>query len=87
MFTKRSYHHGIVLIRCEGCEGVHLIADNLGWFEDSSVNVEDIIKRNGEEYKKLSVDGLFQMSTNDIFKKEDENNNNNNIEGENNIKH
>jgi protein import protein ZIM17 len=66
MFTKRSYHHGIVLIRCEGCEGIHLIADNLGWFEDSSVNIEEILQRNGEKYKKLSAEGLFQMSTQDV---------------------
>jgi mitochondrial protein import protein ZIM17 len=68
MFTKRAYHHGIVLIRCEGCEGVHLIADNLGWFEDTSVNVEIIIERMGEKYKKLSAEGLFQMSTQDVLK-------------------
>ncbi len=67
MFTKTSYHKGVVLIKCEGCEGVHLIADNLGWFEDSSVNVEDIIKRKGEEYRKLNVEGLFQMSTKDAM--------------------
>jgi protein import protein ZIM17 len=71
MFTKRSYHHGIVLIRCEGCEGVHLIADNLGWFDDTSINVEDIIKRKGEEYRKLSVEGLFSLSDSDPFNKAD----------------
>jgi protein import protein ZIM17 len=69
MFTKRSYHHGIVLIRCEGCEGVHLIADNLGWFDDTSINVEDIIKRKGEEYRKLSVEGLFSLNDSDTFNK------------------
>ncbi len=68
MFTKRSYHNGIVLIKCEGCDGVHLIADNLGWFEDTSINVEDIIKRRGEDYRKLSVQGLFSMSETDISK-------------------
>jgi arsenate reductase-like glutaredoxin family protein len=44
-----------------------LIADNLGWFEDSSTNIEEIMKRNGEEYKKLNVEGIFQLSTNDEF--------------------
>jgi protein import protein ZIM17 len=66
MFTKRSYHHGVVLIKCEGCEGIHLIADNLGWFEDTSLNIEMILERNGEKYKKLSAEGLFQISTEDI---------------------
>jgi len=67
MFTKRSYHHGIVLIKCEGCNGVHLIADNLGWFEDTNLNIEDIIKNKGEEYKKLNVEGLFQLSSKDAM--------------------
>jgi protein import protein ZIM17 len=67
MFTKRSYHYGIVLIKCEGCNGVHLIADNLGWFEDTNLNIEDIIKNKGEEYKKLNVEGLFQLSSKDAI--------------------
>lgn len=66
MFTKRAYHYGSVLIRCEGCEGVHLIADNLGWFEDANVNVEDILKSKGEEFKKMTVDGLFQFGESKI---------------------
>ncbi len=32
-FSKKSYEEGVVLIRCEGCDKLHLIADNLGWFE------------------------------------------------------
>jgi protein import protein ZIM17 len=61
MFTKRAYHHGIVLIKCDGCQNFHLIADNLGWFEDSSTNVEDILKSRNEEYKRFTVDGLFHL--------------------------
>jgi hypothetical protein len=73
MFTKNSYHNGIVLIRCEGCENYHLIADNLGWFKDSKTNIEDIMKEKGEDYKKLTVDGLFQLSENDILEQKLEN--------------
>jgi len=39
-FTKKSYEDGVVLIRCDSCENNHLIADNLGWFEDDKVNIE-----------------------------------------------
>ena len=43
----------MVLIRCEGCDNLHLIADNLGWFENDGVykgkniNIETIMKDKG----------------------------------------
>ena len=46
-FSKFSYEKGVVLIRCESCDSLHLIADNLGWFEDKSVNIEEIMRRQG----------------------------------------
>ena len=41
-FTKHAYHHGVVLIRCQGCDHVHLVADNLGWFDDKPKNIENM---------------------------------------------
>ena len=35
--SKQAYKDGVVLIRCDGCESIHLIADNLGWFRDEKV--------------------------------------------------
>ena len=61
-FSKKSYTEGIVLIQCDCCKVLHLIADNLGWFEDKSVNIEDLMKRKGEEIKKISCDGLFHLA-------------------------
>ena len=60
-FSKLSYQEGIVIIRCDCCKNLHLIADNLGWFEDSNVNIEDLMKRKGEEIKKISCDGIFSL--------------------------
>uniref|UniRef100_A0A7M5WUC7 DNL-type domain-containing protein n=1 Tax=Clytia hemisphaerica TaxID=252671 RepID=A0A7M5WUC7_9CNID len=56
--SKQAYQSGVVLIRCEGCQNLHLIADNLGWFRDNKVNIEDLMKEKGEEVKQLSVDDL-----------------------------
>ena len=47
-FSKSSYLKGVVLIRCENCDSLHLVADNLGWFEDSKVNIQIIMERQGK---------------------------------------
>lgn len=33
-FNRQSYEQGLVIIRCDSCENLHLIADNIGWFKD-----------------------------------------------------
>eukprot|EP01015_Nassula_variabilis_P019085 TRINITY_DN3184_c0_g1_i1.p1 TRINITY_DN3184_c0_g1~~TRINITY_DN3184_c0_g1_i1.p1 ORF type:complete len:192 (-),score=13.55 TRINITY_DN3184_c0_g1_i1:92-667(-) len=59
-FTKKAYHSGIVLIRCEGCDNMHLIADNLGWFRDEPVNVEDLLKEKGENCARITHSPAIQ---------------------------
>ena len=48
-FSKDSYTKGVVLLRCGGCDNLHLIADNLGWFRDGKTNIEDIMREKGEQ--------------------------------------
>ncbi|KAG5446334.1 Heat shock protein with a zinc finger motif [Clonorchis sinensis] len=45
-FSKHAYQKGIVIIRCEGCQSLHLIADNLGWIKDKHWKLEDFVKVN-----------------------------------------
>lgn len=47
----------MVIIRCEGCQNLHLVADNLGWFEEGGVNIEDLALRNNEPILKIKADG------------------------------
>ena len=62
--SKRAYHHGVVLVKCPGCDKNHLVADNLKWFEDAPVNIEKIMEREGQSVftgtleEMLEIDGL-----------------------------
>ena len=50
-FTKHAYHHGSVLITCPGCKARHIIADHLKMFSDANINIEDLMRRNGDLVK------------------------------------
>ncbi|KAI8322025.1 zf-DNL-domain-containing protein, partial [Martensiomyces pterosporus] len=49
--SKHAYEKGVVLIQCDSCKNRHLIADNLGWFRDKSINVEDLMREKGEKVR------------------------------------
>ncbi|KYQ93536.1 Zim17-type zinc finger-containing protein [Tieghemostelium lacteum] len=64
-FSKHSYHKGVVLIKCDGCKKIHLIADHLGYtgFQNQGKTIEDFMAAKGipvQRYKldkELTVDG------------------------------
>jgi mitochondrial protein import protein ZIM17 len=62
-FTERSYLHGVVIVRCPGCQNLHLIADRLGYFDDgdgSDWDLEKIAKLRGESIRTITDGDVFE---------------------------
>jgi len=46
--SKQAYERGVVIIKCDGCQAKHLMADHLGWFDTvggKMGTIEDIVAR------------------------------------------
>ena len=52
----------MVLVRCEGCDNLHLIADNYGWFKDTKVNIEDIMKEKGDKVHRFITNEALEFT-------------------------
>jgi hypothetical protein len=53
--SRQAYAEGVVLLRCDGCQKLHLFADRLGWFDDNSVDVETILAAKGVAVSRSSL--------------------------------
>jgi len=67
-FTKNAYENGVVVVRCPGCQSLHLIADRLGWFEDGNDwDVRRALEQKGERVDVIDDDNLAAHLTPEKF--------------------
>jgi mitochondrial protein import protein ZIM17 len=66
-FTERAYRHGVVLVKCPGCNNQHLIADRLGFFEDQSWDIEKLIHENGERVTAVTNENVMEITLKDVL--------------------
>ena len=79
-FTEHAYRHGVVLVKCPGCQNLHLIADRLGWFEDMDDDFEGgwdiekaILTKTGQtNVTAVTNENVLELTMNDIVGKKDE---------------
>ncbi len=67
-FSEQAYREGVVVVRCPGCGNDHLIADNLGFFEDDWT-LEDALKARGDSVETLDDDNLAEGVDADLLKR------------------
>ena len=76
-FTENAYLTGVVMVRCPGCQNLHLIADRLGWFDDTDGTTFDLTtleKMTGQKVQRLSAADTdtetWQLSLQDLVGKD-----------------
>ena len=70
-FTEQAYRNGVVLVRCPGCQNLHLIADRLGVFEDQGDDgqgwdIEKAMAKIGENVKAVNNDNVLELTVEDV---------------------
>ncbi|KAG2434843.1 hypothetical protein HXX76_007728 [Chlamydomonas incerta] len=55
-FSKQSYQKGVVLVRCPGCQKLHLVADHLGWFGEEPFMLHEHVAQLGGNVVRISAD-------------------------------
>jgi len=71
-FSEQAYTKGVVLIRCPGCQNLHLIADRLGMFEDkgedgSGWDVEKLMSEVGGNVKAVTNENVLELTIEDML--------------------
>eukprot|EP01112_Ceratiomyxa_fruticulosa_P013278 TRINITY_DN3725_c0_g1_i1.p1 TRINITY_DN3725_c0_g1~~TRINITY_DN3725_c0_g1_i1.p1 ORF type:complete len:241 (-),score=55.52 TRINITY_DN3725_c0_g1_i1:285-944(-) len=61
-FSKHSYEKGVVIIRCDECRKLHLIADHLGFTGfGGERTIEEILQAKGEPYARIRVEPKLEV--------------------------
>jgi protein import protein ZIM17 len=78
-FTEHAYRNGVVLVKCPGCQNLHLIADRLGWFEDMDDDFEGgwdiekaILSKTGKNVTAVTNDNVLELTLEDVVGKKEE---------------
>lgn len=71
-FTEQAYRNGVVLVKCPGCDNLHLIADRLGVFEDQGEDgkgwdVEKAMANIGDGVKAVNNDNVLELTVEDVI--------------------
>jgi protein import protein ZIM17 len=69
-FTEHAYRNGVVLVRCPGCQNLHLIADRLGYFDDTdgtNFDLERLEQMTGQKVKTVSDETVWELSLEDLI--------------------
>lgn len=69
-FTEQAYRNGVVMVRCPGCENLHLIADRLGFFGDKGDggwDVQKALAEMGENVNAVSDDNVLELTMADVL--------------------
>ena len=75
-FTAQAYEHGVVLVRCPGCQNLHLIADRLGYFADDehhgkNWDVERLVTSTGQSLTRVVTDdNVLELTPEDLLGRE-----------------
>jgi|UPI000581AEC3 hypothetical protein len=69
-FSEQAYNRGVVIVRCPGCQNLHLIADRLGYFDEGEFDLNSIAETAGEQIKTFTDGNILEMSLEDVIGKE-----------------
>jgi hypothetical protein len=66
-FTEQAYTNGVVLVRCPGCENLHLIADRLGYFQEEDWDLESLVQQKGEKVRTVTDNDVWELTLEDLL--------------------